>query len=37
MVSKYGNKDGKQTGWKKGGRGRNQTDSCRHPQIKKKR
>ena len=33
----YGQKDGKQTGKKSGGRGRNQTSDCRHPKIKSKR
>ena len=33
----YGKKDGSQRGKKKGGVGRNRTDNCRHPEIKKKR
>ena len=33
----YGKKDGSQKGLKQGGRGRNQTTSCRHPVIKRKR
>ena len=35
--SGYGKKDGTQKGRKNGGGGRNQTNSCRHPTIKKKR
>lgn len=32
MVRKgFGKKDGSQRGQKDGGRGRNQTDNCRHP------
>jgi len=32
MVRKgFGKKDGNKTGQKQGGRGRNQTDKCRHP------
>jgi len=27
----YGTKDGRQTGLKQGGRGRNRTSICRHP------
>ena len=38
MVRKnYGQKDGSQKGRKTGGRGRNQTSDCRHPEIKRKR
>ena len=33
----YGRKDGSQTGRKTGGRGRNQTDNCRHPSKAAKR
>ena len=33
----YGKKDGSQQGQKSGGRGRNQTNNCRHPSIKNKR
>lgn len=33
----YGGKSGNQRGLKRGGRGRNRTDDCRHPSIKKKR
>ena len=33
----YGKKDGSQRGLKSGGRGRNQTNSCRHPTTKKKK
>ena len=33
----FGKKDGSQQGLKQGGRGRNQTDECRHPAIQKKR
>jgi len=35
--SGYGNKDGSQRGWKKGGQGRNQTNTCRHPSGKNKK
>jgi hypothetical protein len=35
--SGYGLKNGSQAGRKNGGRGRNQTSTCRHPTIKKKR
>jgi len=37
MTTKYGSKDGSQRGRKSGGRGRNQTSSCRHPKIKRNR
>ena len=38
MVRKgYGLKDGSRKGLKLGGRGRNKTSTCRHPNIKKKR
>lgn len=33
----FGRKDGSQTGKKSGGRGRNQTDDCRHPEVKRNR
>lgn len=33
----YGQKDGSMRGQKNGGRGRNQTSNCRHPEIKKRR
>lgn len=33
----FGLKEGKQVGRKAGGLGRNRTDNCRHPQIKKRR
>ena len=33
----YGRKDGSQRGWKEGGRGRNRTTKCRHPEERKKR
>jgi len=33
----YGKKEGKQNGAKEGGRGRNRTSKCRHPELKKKR
>jgi len=33
----FGLKDGSQRGLKEGGRGRNRTEDCRHPEIKKKR
>ena len=35
--SSYGRIDGSRRGRENGGRGRNQTSNCRHPQIKKKR
>lgn len=31
----YGKKDGSRTGLKNGGRGRNKTSTCRHPNKKK--
>ena len=33
----FGKKDGSQRGLKQGGRGRNRTNKCRHPSIKKGR
>jgi len=33
----FGKRDGSQRGRQDGGRGRNQTDSCRHPSRKKNR
>ena len=33
----FGKKDGSQQGRKAGGIGRNRTDECRHPSIKKNR
>ena len=33
----FGRKDGSQRGMKAGGRGRNQTNKCRHPSKKKNR
>ena len=36
-MSEYGRKDGSQRGKLSGGRGRNQTDVCRNPEIKKNR
>lgn len=33
----FGRKSGDQKGWKQGGRGRNKTSKCRHPNIKKGR
>ncbi len=33
----YGQKNGSQRGLKSGGRGRNRTSTCRHPNLKKKR
>ena len=33
----YGRKDGSQAGRSSGGRGRNRTDNCRHPDKKKER
>ena len=33
----YGKRDGRQLGYKQGGLGRNRTDECRHPSIKKNR
>jgi len=31
-----GRKDGSQSGWKNGGRGRNRTDECRHPERRRR-
>jgi hypothetical protein len=36
MANKYGSKDGSQRGRKAGGRGRNRTSQCRHPNIRRK-
>jgi len=33
----FGKKNGSRQGMKQGGRGRNQTSTCRHPSIKKRR
>jgi len=33
----FGQRDGSQRGRQAGGRGRNQTNTCRHPRIKKNR
>ena len=33
----FGRKDGSQRGWLSGGRGRNRTEDCRHPETKKNR
>lgn len=33
----YGQKNGGRRGMKEGGRGRNRTSNCRHPEIKKRR
>jgi len=33
----YGQKDGSQRGRKAGGRGRSQTNTCRNPEVKKRR
>ena len=33
----FGRLDGSQTGKKTGGRGRNQTEDCRHPTVKRNR
>ena len=33
----FGRKDGSQQGFKQGGRGRNRTTTCRHPNIKRNR
>jgi len=33
----YGKKDGSQKGRKEGGRGRNRTSDCRHPEKRKER
>jgi hypothetical protein len=33
----YGKKDGSQVGRSSGGRGRNRTDNCRHPNKRRKR
>ena len=35
--SGYGKKDGSQKGSKKGGRGRNKTNDCRHPNTGNKK
>lgn len=38
MIRKgFGKRDGSQQGMKQGGRGRNRTDTCRHPKIKNER
>ena len=37
QTEQSGRMDGSQWGWTRGGRGRNQTDECRHPEIKKRR
>jgi len=34
MFKEYGKKDGSKKGKKEGGKGRNQTDECRHKNIK---
>ena len=36
-MTKRNQKDGSQTGKKTGGRGRNKTDECRHPEKTRKR
>ena len=36
-MTRRNKKDGSQSGQKAGGRRRNQTDKCRHPDTKKKR
>jgi len=33
----FGLKDGSGRGWKLGGRGRNRTTRCRHPETRRKR
>jgi len=33
----FGTKNGRQRGYKQGGKGRNRTSNCRHPSIKKSR
>jgi len=33
----FGRKEGNQLGWSSGGRGRNRTNDCRHPSIRKTR
>ncbi len=33
----YGKMDGSEKGWREGGRGRNKTLDCRHPELKKER
>lgn len=33
----FGRKNGQRNGFKQGGRGRNRTNVCRHPSIKKSR
>ena len=35
--SEYGKKDGSQKGSKQGGRGRNKTNNCRHPNTGNKK
>ena len=35
--SGYGKKDGSKKGSKQGGRGRNRTNSCRHPNTRNKK
>ena len=37
MVEEYGQKDGSQKGKLSGGKGKNQTDKCRNPEVKKER
>jgi len=34
---RFGRKDASQYGWKRGGRGRNRTEECRHPEKKRRR
>ena len=34
--SGYGKKDGSRRGRRSGGRGRNQTDNCRHPKKRRR-
>ena len=33
-MNRYGRKDGSQYGWLRGGRGRNRTLRCRHPELR---
>jgi len=36
-IRKFGRKDGSQIGRLQGGRGKNRTDTCRHPEKRRKR
>jgi len=35
--ARSGQMSGDQYGWKRGGRGRNRTSECRHPELRKRR